>query len=382
MGNDQLELPSLPVCVVIPAYNRAAVLPRCIASVWAQRPALPTEIIVVDDNSSDDSAAVASSLGARVIRHATNRGAWAARNTGLGATSCEWVAFLDSDDEWLPNHLAHLWELRDGHALAGSSSLHQGDGSHQFHGPVTRRPLVLRAPDVLIGTFNVFTASASMVRRDAALALGGFAEWWGVEDFDLWVRMLEHHSAICSPCVTVIYHVHDEQLSLHHARMVDGHRAVAQAHRARTGASSVALEHLEAVVAWDTMRAALALGRRRAALRGALSALRGRHRIAGVITELRWRFVVRRRTSCLTAEGRASVALLVRDRGERAAAIEHFGERQFRDLSELPIARAMMQLALRPAGVTVVSSRGQAMLLGVVGLRTVTAAQALAPLGR
>ena len=379
MTTDQFDLPSLPVCVVIPAYNRAAVLPRCIDSVWAQRPAFPTEVIVVDDNSSDDTAAVARSLGARVIRHATNRGAWAARNAGLGATSCEWVAFLDSDDEWLPNHLAHLWELRDGHALAGSSSLHQGVGSHQFHGPITRRPLVLRAPDLLIGTFNVFTASASMVRRDAALALGGFGEWWGVEDFDLWVRMLEHHSAICSPCVTAIYHVHDEQLSLHHARMVDGHRAVAQAHRARTGASSAALERLEAVVAWDNMRAALAVGRRREAFRSALSALRGRHRIAGVVTQVRWRFAVRRRTARLTADGRASVAVLVRDRRQRAVVIEHFGERQFRDLSELPIARALMQLALRPAGVTVVSSRGQAMLLGMFGLRTVMADQIVAP---
>jgi hypothetical protein len=349
------------------------VLQRCIGSVWAQRGALPTEVIVVDDNSSDDTAAVAAGLGARVVRLPRNEGAWAARNAGLRATSCEWVAFLDSDDEWLPDHLEHLWELRNGHALAGTSSLHRGVAEHRFHGPVAKQPLVLRSPDVLIGTFNVFTASASMVRRDAALALGGFNEWWGVEDFDLWVRVLEHHSAICSPRVTVIYHVHDEQLSLHTERMLDSHRAVAQAHRARTGASTAALERWEGVVAWDRMQATLAAGSLRDTLRNAWSALRGRHRIAGVATQIRWRLVVHRRTSRLGPDGRPSVAVLVHDARQRAAVLARFGGWSVRDLSEAPTARAVVQLASRPAGLTVVGSRRHATVLRMLGLRTVTA---------
>jgi hypothetical protein len=303
---DRGARPRLPICVVIPAYNRASVLPRCLASVWAQRPALPAEVIVIDDNSSDDTAEVARALGARVLRQPTNQGTWAARNAGIRATACEWVAFLDSDDEWLPDHLAHLWELRDGHALAGTSSLHQGAGSHQFHGPVARRPIVLNSPDLLIGTFNLFTASASMIARDVALAVGGFENWWGVADFDLWVRVLERHSAICSPRVTVIYHVHEQQLSLHKERMLEEHRAVAEAHHARTGASPAALERWEAVVAWDAMQAELAGGRLRPALRAARSALGGRERIAGVATQLRWRLAVRRRSAALGPNGRAT----------------------------------------------------------------------------
>jgi hypothetical protein len=335
-------------------------------------------LIVVDDNSSDDTAAVASSLRARVIRKATNQGAWAARNAGMHATSCPWVAFLDSDDEWLPNHLEHVWELRDGHALAGASLLHRTATSHRFHGPVTRRPLVVRSPDVLIGTFNVFGASASMVRRDVALALGGFNEWWGVEDFDLWVRVLEHHTAICSPRVTVIYHEHGEQLSLDAERMLDGHRAVAEAHRARTGASPAALERWEGVIAWDTAKAALTGGRRREALRGLLSALRGRHRAAGVATQLRWRFVVRRRTARLGPDGRASIAVLVRGAGQRAAVIERFRGHSIRDLSQASLPHALIELAWRPAGLTVVSSRSHATLLGMFGIRALTANQELA----
>lgn len=369
----------LPVCVVVPAYNRAAVLPRCIGSVRAQSGVAPAELIVVDDHSSDETAAVADALGARVIRQPSNRGAWAARNAGLQATECEWVAFLDSDDEWLPDHLAHLWELRDGHVLVGSSSLNRGEGSHRFHGLVGRRPVVLRSPDILIGTLNVFSASASMVRREVALAVGGFDEWWGVEDFDLWVRLIEQHSAICSPRVTVIYHVHDEQLSLHTERMLENHRAVAQAHLARTGASPAALERWEGVVAWDAMRTALAAGDRREALRLARSAMRGRDRIAGVLTQLRWRLAVRRRTARLGPDGRASVAVLVRDEHQRAAIIARFAGRSVRDLSQAPPARVLLELAWRPAGLTVVSSRLAGLILGMLGSRTVSADRAMAP---
>src|SRR5512132_812238 len=59
---------TLPVSVVIPAFNRQELISRSLASVFAQRPALPAEVIVVDDASSDDTAAEAERMGARVIR--------------------------------------------------------------------------------------------------------------------------------------------------------------------------------------------------------------------------------------------------------------------------------------------------------------------------
>ncbi len=93
------------VSVVIPAYNREALLRRAVESARAQtRP--PVEVIVVDDGSADGTAALAESLGARVIRHGSNRGAAAARNTGIAAARGDLIAFLDSDDAWLPRKLA------------------------------------------------------------------------------------------------------------------------------------------------------------------------------------------------------------------------------------------------------------------------------------
>jgi glycosyltransferase involved in cell wall biosynthesis len=91
--------------VVIPTYNRAALLPAAIASVRAQaHPAL--ELIVVDDGSTDDTAAV---LQARddvdVFVRQTNAGPAAARNAGIRRARGEWIGFLDSDDVWTPDAL-------------------------------------------------------------------------------------------------------------------------------------------------------------------------------------------------------------------------------------------------------------------------------------
>ncbi len=93
------------ISVVIPAFNRAGVLLDAVASVLRQT--LPAfEIIVVDDGSTDDTPRVTASLPppVRVIRQ-DNRGVAAARNTGILAARGEWIAFLDSDDIWLPSKL-------------------------------------------------------------------------------------------------------------------------------------------------------------------------------------------------------------------------------------------------------------------------------------
>jgi glycosyltransferase involved in cell wall biosynthesis len=95
------------VTVIVPFLNRAGTLPRCIASIRAQTFG-DWELIAVDDGSTDDSVAVIEAIAdprIRIIRHERNRGAGAARNTGLRAATGELIAFLDSDDEWLPQKL-------------------------------------------------------------------------------------------------------------------------------------------------------------------------------------------------------------------------------------------------------------------------------------
>jgi len=93
------------VSVIIPTYNRAYCVGEAIESVLAQS-LREREIIVVDDGSTDETSAVVERYGdaVRYIRQ-LNAGVGAARNTGIRAARGEYVAFLDSDDEWLPDKL-------------------------------------------------------------------------------------------------------------------------------------------------------------------------------------------------------------------------------------------------------------------------------------
>ncbi len=94
------------ISVVIPAMNAEAFVGRAIDSALAQTLA-PREIIVVDDGSTDGTRQVVQRYGERVrYLQQDNQGASAARNTGIRAASGEWIAFLDADDEWLPERLA------------------------------------------------------------------------------------------------------------------------------------------------------------------------------------------------------------------------------------------------------------------------------------
>ncbi len=104
------------ISVVIPSYNRLAMLREAVASVQAQT-VKPLEVLIVDDGSSDGTPeAVATFTGpvpVRCIRQA-NAGPSAARNRGIREAAGEWIAFLDSDDLWVPDKLAvQMSFLRD-----------------------------------------------------------------------------------------------------------------------------------------------------------------------------------------------------------------------------------------------------------------------------
>lgn len=91
------------ISVVIPVFNRAHCIVRAIHSCLQQAKANLLEVLVVDDGSSDNTFEQVQSIDdprVRLIRHPSNRGAAAARNTGIQNASGEYIAFLDSDDLW------------------------------------------------------------------------------------------------------------------------------------------------------------------------------------------------------------------------------------------------------------------------------------------
>ena len=100
----------MKISVVIPAYNRSSTIRECLDSVVRQT-LLPYEVLVVDDGSTDDTVKTVADFGLqqqvsiRCLSLPGNRGAQAARNQGIREAQGDWIAFQDSDDEWLPEKL-------------------------------------------------------------------------------------------------------------------------------------------------------------------------------------------------------------------------------------------------------------------------------------
>ncbi|MDW3219316.1 MAG: glycosyltransferase [Acidimicrobiales bacterium] len=118
---------TVSVAAIIPAFNRATTIVRAVESVLDQtRP--PDEILVVDDGSTDDTVARLAPYRDRVrVDTIDNAGAAVARNIGASHTTAEWLAFLDSDDYWFPDHLARITAAID--ATGGAAGVYFDDTS-------------------------------------------------------------------------------------------------------------------------------------------------------------------------------------------------------------------------------------------------------------
>lgn len=260
LGTFAPQMPQpLPVAAIIPAHNRADEIRRAVRSALDQRPDPPAEVIVIDDASDDDTAAVAEAEGARVVRLAANVGAAGARNAGVAATSQPWVAFLDSDDEWLPHHLATLWPHTRQFDVVASAALRTGTGPlvGRRHGSLHRRGEILTDPGPILFPENPIPLSASLVRRARFDAAGGFDETLRYsEDFDLWLRLVDACPVRLISDVTVLYHLHGGQKSGNRVplRAVQD-RIVEQCH-ARSSWRPEYGGQRATVVAWDDLQAA------------------------------------------------------------------------------------------------------------------------------
>lgn len=204
------------VSVVIPTFDRARVLPRALESVMAQsRP--PTEVVVVDDGSTDGTAELVADRfpTTRLIRQA-NRGVSAARNRGIEAAAGEWIALLDSDDEWRPEKLEKQLdalqaqpELRICHT--GEIWIRRGRrvNPRQIHakhgGWIFRQCLPLCA----------MSPSSIVIHRSVFEEVGLFDEQLpACEDYDLWLRICHRYPVLLVDEPLVVKHGgHDDQLS-------------------------------------------------------------------------------------------------------------------------------------------------------------------------
>ncbi|MBZ8138292.1 hypothetical protein CLD22_00055 [Rubrivivax gelatinosus] len=238
------------VSVVIPTYNRARFLPAAIASVRAQtRPC--AEIVVVDDGSTDGTAELVSTLGAGIVYVLQdNQGPSAARNRGIREACGELIAFLDTDDRWLPDKLARQVDLiaaRPSIALvATDEAMEDGDGKTLVASNFARRRLVeqlrldghgrvTNAPGVLLRV-NFISTSTVLARRDVLLELDGFDRRlrYG-EDLELWLRIAARHDVGCLTSVEAIRVTHDANTTKSIEPMLRGYVELAEVIRAWAG---------------------------------------------------------------------------------------------------------------------------------------------------
>ncbi len=206
----------MDITVIIPTHNRAHTLERALRSVFDQTRA-PTEVLVVDDGSTDHTEGLIRTRfpDCRYIRQ-QNRGVSHARNRGIRASRGPWIAFLDSDDEWLPDKLAaqvralagrpdyrichteEIW-IRKG-VRVNAMKKHAKSGGRIF-----RKCLPL----------CVISPSSVILQRSLLDEIGLFDEDLpACEDYDLWLRICARYPVLFLEHPMIIKHGgHRDQLS-------------------------------------------------------------------------------------------------------------------------------------------------------------------------
>jgi teichuronic acid biosynthesis glycosyltransferase TuaG len=183
------------VTVIIPAYNAEAFLARAIRSVEAQS-FRDFEIIVIDDGSTDGTADVAQSFGSARFVGAPHLGAAAARNRGLEEAGGDLVAFLDADDEWLPEKLARQLEFMDGlgSSFSYTDSYIVRDGRRRRYSALARpqsgeilAPLIDDWLDQAFITINTVIAARALLEDVGGLESG--LPIASNEDYGLWLKL-------------------------------------------------------------------------------------------------------------------------------------------------------------------------------------------------
>lgn len=211
--------------VVVPLHNKRPHIARALSSIFAQTEA-PVEILVVDDASTDGGLD-------EVVRHRDERlkilrrpepgpGGYAARNMAVLRAQSDWIAFLDADDAWAPDHLATVRaavEQADaarlacvfaGYTNAWPDGRREPDRFTRQVGRAEARTLDFRA--LLTAWLDLkecpIWTSAAAFRRPALIDAGLFPAGRCVRggDKDLWLRVMRNAEAVAAPGITAIYH--------------------------------------------------------------------------------------------------------------------------------------------------------------------------------
>jgi glycosyltransferase involved in cell wall biosynthesis len=202
----------VPISIILPTYNRAALLPRSIESVLGQTYG-DFELIVVDDGSEDDSAAVVAGFGDERIRYLKfpkNCGLSKARNAGLSHARGACIAFQDSDDEWMAEKLERQRRQLETHPEAAAVYADMlrvcADGRVLYFRSPTIAPGRLIDPQTRFWQSYMLALQPALIRRSCFEELRFDERLPIFEDLDFYLRLAQHHPLLHMPEPLVKYY--------------------------------------------------------------------------------------------------------------------------------------------------------------------------------
>lgn len=206
------------VSVIIPTFNRAESVQRAVESVQGQT-FRDLELIVVDDGSTDDTNRFFSRKQPNIkYLRQENRGVAAARNAGIRAADSPYIAFLDSDDHWLPGKLE--WQMyfheTTGQKISQTEEIWIRHGKRANPKDKHRKPSGWMFEPSL--KLCLISPSAVLLDREVFDACGFFDESFEIcEDYELWLRVTARYPVgLLSEPLVVKYGGHPDQLSRKH----------------------------------------------------------------------------------------------------------------------------------------------------------------------
>lgn len=241
--SSETPLVSTDISVIVPAYQAEKTIARALDSVLGQT-ALPAEIIVIDDGSQDGTLDVVKGYVVKQtacdirLFEQENLGAGAARNRGLTASAQPLVAFLDADDEWLPDKLSRsLAEMASADAdLVSHDYLRVEDEGSAY---ISCAQNFSRRPDPFVDYFlRGYIATSTVVARRSLLAdVGGFdPSLRAGQDYELWLAVIARTG--------VRHHVFAEAHTRYH---VTANSITSHVERRRRAAMRILRRHLAAL---------------------------------------------------------------------------------------------------------------------------------------
>jgi glycosyltransferase involved in cell wall biosynthesis len=224
------------VSVVVPTYNRAHLLARAIQSVLTQTFA-DLELIIVDDCSIDNTREILRSWSdkrVRTIRHDKNRGAPAARNTGIFNAQGRFIAFLDSDNELLPRKLERQVELFRKSPETVGVVYARNTVVNEVKNEIGHWDFNLRGNlyfDFLKGPFLDFITA--LIKRECFDRIGLMDEnVLAYQEWDTFLRISRYYEFDFVPEILAVYHIHrGETISKNLVHSVAGYNYIVKKQR-------------------------------------------------------------------------------------------------------------------------------------------------------